>query len=168
MDLQTQWGKKRLGQIERVALTYIRYHVWNTQLAGSCWRAQGTQLGALGWPRGVGWEWGGREAPKGGDVCIHITDSLYCTAIALQLKMFLNDIVFPCVFKKLSFYVRIYIYLIGFSPKCSFSFSCLAHQWDNPALGRGMQIQRGTKYKPWTWTQASGVRLLPGAPDPSW
>lgn len=41
---------------------------------GSCWIAQGAQLGALRRPRGVGW-----EAQDGGDVCIHIADSPCCT-----------------------------------------------------------------------------------------
>ena len=26
MDLWAQWGKKRVGQIEKIALTYIHYH----------------------------------------------------------------------------------------------------------------------------------------------
>ena len=31
-DMQTQWGKKRVGRIEKVALKYIHYHV--KQIAG--------------------------------------------------------------------------------------------------------------------------------------
>ena len=26
------------------------------------------------------WGWGGREFQEGGDICIHISDSLHCTA----------------------------------------------------------------------------------------
>ena len=26
---------------------------------------------------GCDWGWGGREAPEGGDICIHIPDSVY-------------------------------------------------------------------------------------------
>ena len=45
---------------------------------GSCCIAQGDQLGALWGPRGMDRE-GGREAQEGGDICIHIADSLCCT-----------------------------------------------------------------------------------------
>ena len=41
---------------------------------GSCCIAQGAQLGALWWPRRVD------EAQEGGDRCVHMTDSLCCTA----------------------------------------------------------------------------------------
>ena len=41
--------------------------------------AQGAQLGALWWPRGVGWG-AGREVQEGKDICTHIADSLHCTA----------------------------------------------------------------------------------------
>ena len=48
---------------ERVALTYIHYHLWNRQLVGSCCIAQGAQLGALWWwPREVG---GGKSQREG-------------------------------------------------------------------------------------------------------
>ena len=43
---------------------------------GSCYIAQGAQLGALWWPGG----WAGREAQEGGDECIHMADSHCCTA----------------------------------------------------------------------------------------
>ena len=52
MDLWTQRGKERVGWIEKVALTYIHYHVWNRYLLGSCCIMLGTQPGILWWPRG--------------------------------------------------------------------------------------------------------------------
>ena len=33
---------------------------------------------------------GGREAPEGGDICIHIVDSRYCTAETKQLSLIKN------------------------------------------------------------------------------
>ena len=41
---------------------------------GSCCIAQGAQLSALWWPRGVVWGAGGIEAQEGGDICILIAD----------------------------------------------------------------------------------------------
>ena len=35
-DLWTQWGKERVGRIEKVALTYIYYCVYNRQLVRNC------------------------------------------------------------------------------------------------------------------------------------
>ena len=50
------------------------------KIDGACCIAQGTQLGTLLCTRGVGWGAGGREGQEGGDVGIHIVDSLCCTA----------------------------------------------------------------------------------------
>ena len=50
---------------------------------GSCSIAQGTQFGALRWPRGVGGVVGGR-LKKGWDVCMHIVDSCCCTVELIQ------------------------------------------------------------------------------------
>ena len=50
---------------------------WTT-VVGRCYIAQGVQLGALGWPRGVG-RGVQEEAQKGGDMCIRTVDSLCCT-----------------------------------------------------------------------------------------
>ena len=73
-------------------------HDWSDLAAaaaavGSCCITQGTQSGALGWPRGVRWG-AGREAPEGGDICILISDyccmqkpTQYCKAIILQLNI---------------------------------------------------------------------------------
>ena len=47
MDWWTQWGKERVDQIEKVALTYIRHHVSNRQLAGSWSIVQRTQPGTI-------------------------------------------------------------------------------------------------------------------------
>ena len=49
-------------------------------LVGTCHIALEAQLGALWWPRGVGWGSGGTEVHEGGGVCIYIVDSLRCTA----------------------------------------------------------------------------------------
>ena len=54
----------------------------NRQLVGSSRIAQGDQLRALRPPRGVGqggWE-GDARGGRYGDTCIHIADSLHCTA----------------------------------------------------------------------------------------
>ena len=47
---------------------------------GTCCIAQWAQFGALWWPRGLGCRGGEKEAQEGGDVCIYIGDSLWCTA----------------------------------------------------------------------------------------
>ena len=51
--LWTQWGKDRVGCMERVAwkhtLTYVK------QPVGICWMRHRAQTGALRWPRGVRW-----------------------------------------------------------------------------------------------------------------
>ena len=67
MDLWT-WGKERVGQTEKAALTCIHYHVSNRQLVGSCCAAQAAQSGALWQPRGDGWAARGRDESEG--ICI--------------------------------------------------------------------------------------------------
>ena len=63
-------------------------------LVGSSSKAQGDQLGALRWPREVGWE-GERKAQRGGDMGMYVCMWLihfvvrqrltqYCEAIILQ------------------------------------------------------------------------------------
>ena len=59
-------GKKRVGQTERAALTYIRCHVQNRWLLGGCCGAQGAQLGSS---RGVGCGVGGRLEREERYVC---------------------------------------------------------------------------------------------------
>ena len=73
--------EERVGWVGRVPLTCICYHMPNRQLGGSCTAAQlwntpvcspvwtqGVQLGALWWPRGVGWgRWEGGS--RGSDMC---------------------------------------------------------------------------------------------------
>ena len=41
----------------------------------SYWITQGAQPGALGQPRGVGWDGEGREVQEGGNTCICMADS---------------------------------------------------------------------------------------------
>ena len=43
---------------------------------GTCYIAQETQLAALWGPRGMG----ERDVQEGGDISMHIADSLHCTA----------------------------------------------------------------------------------------
>ena len=58
MDLWTQQGKERVGQIEGVALKCI--HMENTQLVGSCCITRGAETGAQRQPKGVGVRFRGR------------------------------------------------------------------------------------------------------------
>ena len=77
--IDTVKRKERVGRTERVALKYIRYHMWNRQLAGSSYVIQGA------WPRALWWsKWwdrvrGGREAQEEGDICQLMADS-HCRA----------------------------------------------------------------------------------------
>ena len=59
-------GKRGVGWIGRSGLTYT-LHVQNSQPAGTCSTAQAAQLGALWWPRRVGW---GREGSPRGRECM--------------------------------------------------------------------------------------------------
>ena len=45
---------------------------------GICCMTQGTQIGALNQPWGVGWEGDGRKVQEGGDICIPMADSCWC------------------------------------------------------------------------------------------
>ena len=74
---ETQRGKEQVRRTERATRTYVHHRVWNRQLSGSNCIAQGSQLGALWRPRGVGCAVG-REVQEGGDTCILIADSSYC------------------------------------------------------------------------------------------
>ena len=54
-------GVEMVGQMERVALTYMHYHLQNRKLGWSCLSGKGAQLGALWWPkRRVGGGFGGK------------------------------------------------------------------------------------------------------------
>ena len=77
---QTQQGKERVGQIERLALKHVYYRTCNRQQVGSCCITQGAQLSALWQPRGVGWGGAGREVQEGGDMYILMADSCCCMA----------------------------------------------------------------------------------------
>ena len=67
--------KDRLGQIEKVALTYTHYHVKNRGLAGSCHVTQGAQSQLCDGLEG----WGGRVAQEERNICIHMAGSSCCT-----------------------------------------------------------------------------------------
>ena len=51
--LVKQWGRERVGQMDRVALTYPHQHTQNKQAAGRCYMAQELSLvlcdGRAGW-----------------------------------------------------------------------------------------------------------------------
>ena len=81
--LWTQWPKERAGRMEKVASTYILYHVWNRELVRSCCLTQGAQLGTLWWPKMVGWGSGGRLKREMIYIYIYIyiiMAGLHCTA----------------------------------------------------------------------------------------
>ena len=80
--VDTGRGKERLGRSERVALTYIRYHMQNSLLLGNYYIEQGAQLCALSRPRGVGWgEVGGSLNREG----IYVYIELIHTAVQQKL-----------------------------------------------------------------------------------
>ena len=70
---------KELDMTEWLKKNNMHYHVWNRELVGSCCIAQGAQLAALWWPRGLGWG-GGTATQEEGDICIHMAGSCCCTA----------------------------------------------------------------------------------------
>ena len=88
--LWRQWGKKRVGRIERAALKYVQHHVWNIQPVGRCCSA----------PRVFSLvlyddleRWGGKVAQEGVDIYIFMADSCrtaetntLCKEISLQLS----------------------------------------------------------------------------------
>ena len=76
MDLWTQAGKQRVGKIERAAVMHMHYHVQNRKLPYNT--GSSAQCSAMTW-RGA-MEVGGREVQEKRDICMHIVDSLCCTA----------------------------------------------------------------------------------------
>ena len=90
----TLWEKARVGWSERIAFKHVYYQVWNrSPVQVGCMR-QVLRAGALGRPRGMGWEDGRREAGSGWGThvnpwLIHVNvwqkPLQYCKAISLQL-----------------------------------------------------------------------------------
>ena len=85
-----------MGQMEKVALAYIYYHVQSGQLVRSYCVTQGAQPGALRQPRGVRWGGGWDEGSRRRETCIYLwlihadvwqKPTQYCIAIILQLKI---------------------------------------------------------------------------------
>ena len=69
-----QWSCISLKIIEKIDIIYQSLYTLpcvNRELVGSCCIAQGAQLGALWWPRGVRWRAAG-EAQNRGDIYIYI------------------------------------------------------------------------------------------------
>ena len=83
-------GKERVERMEKVAKTYIHYHVWNRWLVRSWCTAQGAQPGALWWSRG--WDGGGGRVQEGVynyswfAFLYDRKPSQHCKATFLQLK----------------------------------------------------------------------------------
>ena len=72
-------GEGEGGMNPEIGQTYTHCCVYNRQLMGTCGTTQGVQLCAdvEGRDRGDG---GGKEIQEGGDICIHVAESLRCTA----------------------------------------------------------------------------------------
>ena len=90
----TLWEKASVGWFERIALKHVYYHMWNRlPVQVRCMR-QDAQVGALRWPRGMGW--GGRwEGGSGWGTHVHPwlihvnvwqKPPQYCKVISFQLK----------------------------------------------------------------------------------
>ena len=75
--LWTQWGKERMGCIERGAQTHIRY-MSNREPVGSCCVAQ--ELSLVLCDNREGWEAmrGSGEVQEGRDICVLVADSCCC------------------------------------------------------------------------------------------
>ena len=122
----------------------------------SC-KAQESQLGALWWPREVGWRCrvGGS---RGGDICIHIAGSLHSKqkrtqhwkAIILQVK------------KKKNIYIYIYIYIYVGSP---LFFSSLGAGFFPTWRGRKTTAKGGGPGKFCKLWGTPGGRIIPLPPS---
>ena len=55
-DFWTLWEKERVGCSERIALKQVYYQVWNRSPAQVWFTIQVLRTGALGRPRGIGWD----------------------------------------------------------------------------------------------------------------
>ena len=92
-DFWTLWEKARVGWSERIALKHVYYQVWNRSPAQVGCMRQVLRAGALGRPRGMGWE--GRRVGGSGwgthvnQWLIHVNvwqkPLQYCKVISLQL-----------------------------------------------------------------------------------
>ena len=92
-DFGTLWEKARVGCSERTALKQVYYQGWNRSPAQVGCMRQVLRAGALGRPRGMGWE-GRRERGSGWGThvnpwLIHVSvwqkPLQYCKVISLQL-----------------------------------------------------------------------------------
>ena len=71
-DFWILWENPRVGWFERIALKHVHYHMWNRSPVQVRCKKQGTQTGALGWSKGMGWgrRWEGGSG-QGGHVYTH-------------------------------------------------------------------------------------------------
>ena len=92
-DFWTLWAKARVGCSERTASKHVYYLGWNRSPAQDGCTRQVLRAGALGRPRGMGWE-GRREEGSGWGIhvnpwLIHVSvwqkPLQYCKVISLQL-----------------------------------------------------------------------------------
>ena len=92
-DFWTLWEKARVGCSERIALKQVYYQGWNRSPAQVGCMRQVLGAGALGSPRGMGWEgrqeggsgWGTHVNPWLIHVNVWQKPLQYCKVISLQL-----------------------------------------------------------------------------------
>ena len=92
-DFWTLWEKARVGWSERTALKHVYYLGWNRSPAQVGCMSQALRPGALGRPRGMGWEgrweggsgWGTHVNPWLIHVNVWQNPLQYCKVISLQL-----------------------------------------------------------------------------------
>ena len=63
------------GEVEMFGKSNMETYITMCKIDSQREFAQGTQIGTLYQPRGVGWGENGREVQKGGDICISMIDS---------------------------------------------------------------------------------------------
>ena len=92
-DFWTLWEKARVGWSEKTASKHVYYQVWNRSLVQVGCMRQVLRAGALGWPRGMGWEGRWEGGFRMGNIGKSMADSCqlwekplqYCKVISLQL-----------------------------------------------------------------------------------
>ena len=93
IDFWTLWEKARVGCSKRIALKQVYYQGWNRSPAQLGCMRQVLRVGALGWPRGMGWGgrwegglgWGTHVNPWLIHVSVWQKPQQYSKVISLQL-----------------------------------------------------------------------------------